>query len=697
MAKSLGALIIDLALNTARIDKGITSTNKKLDSFAKQTRSIARIAGAAFASIQIGGLIKDISDVNDKYKLLEGRLRLVQKEGENLSETQERLFDVAQRTRSETGAVIDFYTQLSRATKNLNVSQETLIQTTETINKAITISGASSASASAALFQLQQGLAAGALRGQELNSVLEQTPRVAEAIADGLGVTIGQLRKLGEEGKLTAEVLLGALQKQAGVIDSEFSRVPKTVGQAFTQLTNDIEKLISGFDGVNKVIRYGIESFRELVKSIQDYADSEEKAAEAQKKFNELIKPNITLLQEYGIILKGVDPSSLEDVNRILKAAELNSINLVNASKYNEITVQIAGLQQRLSGLLIAQNSLSASTLATNEQRKENARVIELTKQKIDALIKSYQKVGEAEKPKIIPLSQEKRIELLSAQETLLRENFDAQEKANNSLLVAESLYQGNIISLDAYRQKVIEANNALTEFADKNKQFQGFTGPGSSYTEELKADQEAQDARLAQDREARFQRVRQAQEEKEELERIERLKNDNILSSTASLFGSLSAIVGSGSKKAFNLSKQLARAETIISTYAAAQKAYEWASKFGGPPAGALAAAAAVGSGLARLSAINRTTFESSSSAAASTGAGSFVPSPTPGPLTPGQTNAAQGQTFIIISGNGEQPLTDSQIDRLMTDISKRVNEGSQVIIRRDSVQAQEIARAVA
>lgn len=584
MAKSLGALIIDLALNTARIDKGITSTNKKLDNFGRKVSSIASIAAGAFAGISFYKIGEDLIDIVDKYKLLEGRLKLVQREGENLAATQQKLFDLANRTRQGVGETVDFYTQLARSTKSLNLEQSALLQVTETINKAIIISGASAQSANAALFQLQQGLASGTWRGQEFNSVLEQTPRVAEAIASGLGVTIGQLRKLAEEGKLTAGTIIGAIQKEADVLDKEFAEIPITVAQNMQLLTNEFENAAKGAGGFNKVINASITSLINWVKA-----------------YNALVNPNVK-------------------------------------QRFDDAVDTLGSLRRQIEGIR-----------------------------------------GEG---RLIP---KQLLEQVAATEVLVNQLND-QVTAEAKLLAIEQ---------ERIKQQKESAKAKVIQFPEKPKTTKQVEFTTDSFRlESLRANQEAQEELLAADREWRLRRVRQAEEEKEQLLKIEQAHRDSMLSSTASLFGSLASIVGSGSKKQFELSKKLARAETIISTYAAAQQAYAWTVKVAGPVAAGAAAAAAVAAGLARLAAINRTSFNSSSAAGAATGAGTFVPAPSSGPIAPG-TNAAQGQTFIIITGG--EVLTDAQLDNILERTKQRINEGSQVLIRRDSVQAQEIAKAVA
>jgi tape measure domain-containing protein len=142
---------------------------------------------------------------------------------------------------------------LARSTEDLGLTQKELVDVTETISQAITISGASAESANAALIQLGQGIASGTLRGDELNSVLEQTPRLAEAIADGIGVGIGQLRELGSEGKITSETIITAIQSQQGAVRTEFGQTSATLSQSFTTINNSLTKFVLELDKASKI------------------------------------------------------------------------------------------------------------------------------------------------------------------------------------------------------------------------------------------------------------------------------------------------------------------------------------------------------------------------------------------------------------------------------------------------------------
>ena len=106
------------------------------------------------------------------------------------------------------------------------------------------ISGASAQAAKAALTQFGQALASGQLRGEELNSILEQTPALAKAIAQGMGITVGQLRSVAAEGKITGEVLVDALTKARASVNELFSKTDMTIGQSITYLNNELTKFV---------------------------------------------------------------------------------------------------------------------------------------------------------------------------------------------------------------------------------------------------------------------------------------------------------------------------------------------------------------------------------------------------------------------------------------------------------------------
>ncbi|MHA8002950.1 phage tail tube protein [Acinetobacter baumannii] len=161
-----------------------------------------------------------------------------------LNKATEDTFRIAQKTYSAWDSVLQVYQRFSDNAKTLNLTMDDTARLTETVSKAVAISGASAEAADAALVQFGQALASGTLRGEELNSVMEQTPALAKAIAQGMGITVGELRSVAAEGKITSQEIVKALRNVESDVDALFAKTDITIGQSLTLLNNEITKFV---------------------------------------------------------------------------------------------------------------------------------------------------------------------------------------------------------------------------------------------------------------------------------------------------------------------------------------------------------------------------------------------------------------------------------------------------------------------
>ncbi|WP_416406443.1 tape measure protein [Paracidovorax citrulli] len=233
------------ATGAANAGASMTRTHRQIGEGVESiSQQLARLQSFYVALQGIQGfkaMALDLAATADQVNNLQGRIKLVTGENENFAKSWQGVTEVALRTHSaleETGVL---FTRLTQAGKDagLNTAAATKqsLALTETINQAIQLSGASAQASSAAITQLVQGLQGGALRGDEFNSVMEQSPRLARALADGLGVTTGELRKMAEAGLLTSDTVIKALQGQSQTVATEFSKLPPTVGRALQDLS----------------------------------------------------------------------------------------------------------------------------------------------------------------------------------------------------------------------------------------------------------------------------------------------------------------------------------------------------------------------------------------------------------------------------------------------------------------------------
>ena len=238
-------------------------TRAGVESISTQLALVKTQLIGAFGVAQVGRFLTSTLDAAEAWKSYQARLKLATDSQTEFNRATAGTFEIAQRTGTEVGQVGNLYARLTQATEKLGLTQKAALKITEDISRAIQISGGTAETAAAAIQQLSQGLASGVLRGDEFNSVMENSPRLARALADGIGVGVGELRKMAEQGKLTADVVTKALQSQSGVIAKEFATLPNTIGKATARLSNEWQKLLGDFDkthGVTEGVAKGLEA-----------------------------------------------------------------------------------------------------------------------------------------------------------------------------------------------------------------------------------------------------------------------------------------------------------------------------------------------------------------------------------------------------------------------------------------------------
>jgi len=214
-------------------------------------------------------VVREYVQFADTMSTVAARLKIVAGGAAEAAKAEAELLAIAQRTRTEFEANVTLYARVARSRQELHLSEQQLLDTTELVQKGLKLSGASTAEASSTVIQLSQAFASGYLRGAELNSVLESGGRVALALAEGLKVPIGALKQMGEQGKLTSDVVIKALLSQKDAIDREFKSLPLTVGDALTSVRNDMLAFVGEIDkssGLSKQLAGEVKSLGQVLK-----------------------------------------------------------------------------------------------------------------------------------------------------------------------------------------------------------------------------------------------------------------------------------------------------------------------------------------------------------------------------------------------------------------------------------------------
>ncbi|WP_386696679.1 tape measure protein [Lonepinella sp. MS14436] len=259
---SFDRFTIDLDINNARFNTTLQNAQNRLRSFnAKTVSYLNDINNAANAinrntnftfftdiASRAGGAFSMLGQYADGYTEISNRLKLVESAGIDGAKGLQAVFDIAMQTNQSVESTSTIYQRFAQNAKNLGINQAEVAELTETVSKAVAVSGASASAASAALMQFGQALASGELRGQELNSVMEQTPGLAQAIANGLGVSVGALKEMGKKGELSIGRVIDALKKAKDGVDNQFATRVLTISAAFENLSTATTKWVGELD-----------------------------------------------------------------------------------------------------------------------------------------------------------------------------------------------------------------------------------------------------------------------------------------------------------------------------------------------------------------------------------------------------------------------------------------------------------------
>ncbi|ECG8864684.1 tape measure protein [Salmonella enterica] len=247
---------------TDGMEGGFKRADKAASSLTSSFGSLSRVATSLMAILSV----QQVSQYADAWTTLNNKLANALRPSEQLVDVTERVFNITQQTRGSLDATASLYARLERATREYGTSADDLAKLTTIINQGFVVSGATAQEAENAIIQLSQGLASGALRGEEFNSVNEQGNRLIVALADSMGVGIGQMRQMAAAGKLTTDVVVNGLLSQGVTIGNEFANTTTTISQALQVAGNNITK----FFGENSTVKTGTAIFNDAVISVSE-------------------------------------------------------------------------------------------------------------------------------------------------------------------------------------------------------------------------------------------------------------------------------------------------------------------------------------------------------------------------------------------------------------------------------------------
>lgn len=285
-------LAVALQLHTERWQRNFDKANQIVDRRFKAMETRAKQAGERMerslrnSTANINNLLRTLGvgvGFNELRRMAEvwtdisSRVNIAAGDQEKGAAVMERVAQIARRTYSDLGQTAEAYIANSQALKDLGYSTQTQLDYTEALNNALVVSGAKGQRAESVMNALAKAMAFGELRGENLNTVISTGGRVAQALADGLGVTVNELRNLGQQGKLTSDVVVKALTGELAKLREEADSMPATITDAFVLLRNAMTQYVGQLNEAN-----GITSiFSDGIIAVADNFDSIAAAAAA--------------------------------------------------------------------------------------------------------------------------------------------------------------------------------------------------------------------------------------------------------------------------------------------------------------------------------------------------------------------------------------------------------------------------------
>ena len=230
----------------SNVEENVRKANVQQNSFNQSIKSGSNAAGglgSVFKKIvaTVGSYIgiKEVFNLSDELTQTTARLNMMNDGQQTTAELQQMIFESAQRSRGSYQETADAVAKMGIMAQGAFNSNEELVAFSEQLNKQFAIAGTSQEGISAAMLQLTQAMGSGVLRGEELNSVFEQAPNIIQTIADYMGVGIGEIRSLAQEGQISATVVKNALLAASDETNAKFESMPMTIGQVWQSIKNE--------------------------------------------------------------------------------------------------------------------------------------------------------------------------------------------------------------------------------------------------------------------------------------------------------------------------------------------------------------------------------------------------------------------------------------------------------------------------
>lgn len=285
-------------------EKAFGKTRAGVESISKQLSSMQGLMGRAFDFAVFATGAYSLVKIADSFTAMQGQLSLVTASTAELVRVQEQLNTVAINTFANQQAVAKLYSTMQPALDQLGKTTAETVRFTELFNKSLSLTAPTTIQSEAAILQFAQAMGSGVLRGDEFNSMMENGRGVMQALADGMGKPIGELRALAEQGKLTSEVVYTAMTNAADKIETSFNKMPITVSKGLSTLETGFFNLVGAIDqtaGTTAALARSLNSFGQFLNDSSGLVNLYAQAVKEAEKSVSSLNPSLNDATSAGV------------------------------------------------------------------------------------------------------------------------------------------------------------------------------------------------------------------------------------------------------------------------------------------------------------------------------------------------------------------------------------------------------------
>lgn len=468
-------------------ETGSRSLDRIQDGADRASRALS-LMDIAVRGIQLAGVaagLRALVMAGDALSQSMGRLTTAVGGVERAAEVYEALYRDALQTGVAVRESVDAFQRFSIAAREIGATSDEVLRLVAGLQRVAISSGASTAEIQGSTQQLAQALASGVLQGDELRSILEGLPTLAQALAGELGVSIGELRKLGSEGKLIADVVFPALLRAVERVNGEFERAPLSVGRAFGQLTAAADQFLARLDqaiGLSNTLARALSGAARVLDGVRRGAGllTEGERLADQRATRDALAAEIAQLEQQaaeptprrGSIRSGL-VGTAEGQAGVDRASRLEELR----QQHRELVEEVARGEREAAERGEAERR-DADARAAEARRRRGAEQAEELRRQLDDRFRitseheeRVRRLREAEASGAIDAAERQRLETLATRErdealrrlegsvrrvtAAQRDNRDAEREANEVLREREALIRQNENAYERYARRL--------------------------------------------------------------------------------------------------------------------------------------------------------------------------------------------------------------------------------------------------